>query len=115
MQFKNWYSRISLDENEVVRKPRLLSDNGPCYISKNLQEYIKAHRMDHTRGRPFHPMTQGQTLSSVNEKHHSPGQLLSTYGTRSSDCTGGGLLQQQTLPRVFGKHYSPGQVAGKGG
>ena len=45
---------------EVIQRPRLLSDNGPCYISKDLLEYLETHRMDHTRGRPFHPMTQGK-------------------------------------------------------
>ena len=41
-------------------RPRLLSDNGPCYISKSLQEYLKEQEMGHTRGKPFHPMTQGK-------------------------------------------------------
>jgi putative transposase len=49
-----------VDNAEVVQHTRLLSDNGPCYISKSLQDYLKANRMDHTRGRPFHPMTQGK-------------------------------------------------------
>ena len=45
---------------EVVQRTRLLSDNGPCYISKSLVDYLEENRMDHTRGRPFHPMTQGK-------------------------------------------------------
>ncbi|MBA7581890.1 IS3 family transposase ISSsp2 [subsurface metagenome] len=49
-----------VDSAKVVRRTRLLSDNGPCYISKSLQEYLEAKGMDHTRGRPFHPMTQGK-------------------------------------------------------
>ncbi len=39
-------------------RPRLLSDNGPSHISKRLQEYLKEQEMGHTRGKPFHPMTQ---------------------------------------------------------
>jgi len=76
---------------KVAQQPRLLSDNGPCYVSKNLKEYLKAHRMDHTRGRSFYSMTQDKkrTLSLVDEKHHSPEQLLSAYGTESSNCTVG--------------------------
>jgi putative transposase len=49
-----------VDNAEVVQHTRLLSDNGPCYISKSLQDYLKANCMGHTRGRPFHPMTQGK-------------------------------------------------------
>ena len=45
---------------EVKYKPRLLSDNGPCFISKELAEYLQEIGMSHTRGKPFHPMTQGK-------------------------------------------------------
>ena len=34
----------------VRHKPRLLSDNGPCYIAGELAEYIDAQRMSHVRG-----------------------------------------------------------------
>lgn len=44
----------------VRHRPRLLSDNGPCYLSKELAEYLEERGMTHTRGKPFHPMTQGK-------------------------------------------------------
>jgi transposase InsO family protein len=44
----------------VKYRPRLLSDNGPCYVSKELAEYLASKGMGHTRGKPFHPMTQGK-------------------------------------------------------
>jgi putative transposase len=44
----------------VRHRPRLLSDNGPCYISSDLKEWLKAKAMDHTRGAPYHPQTQGK-------------------------------------------------------
>ena len=44
----------------VRHKPRLLSDNGPCYISSDLKQWLKAQAMDHTRGTPYHPQTQGK-------------------------------------------------------
>ena len=47
----------------VHHRPRLLSDNGPCYIAGELAEYIKAQRMIHVRGAPFHPQTQGKIPS----------------------------------------------------
>ena len=45
---------------QVHHRPRLLSDNGPCFISKELAAYLAGHGMTHTRGRPYHPMTQGK-------------------------------------------------------
>jgi putative transposase len=39
--------------------PRLLSDNGSCYISHELADYIQENNMKHVRGRPLHPQTQG--------------------------------------------------------
>ena len=53
-------SFTSLDQVKVKHKPRLLSDNGPCYISGELAEYLKENGMTHTRGRPYHPQTQGK-------------------------------------------------------
>jgi len=38
----------------------LLSDNGPCYISQNLKEYLDYQGMEHTRSAPYHPQTQGK-------------------------------------------------------
>jgi transposase InsO family protein len=46
-----------LDQANVVHRPRLLSDNGPCYISKDLAEYLEDKGMTHTRGAPYHPQT----------------------------------------------------------
>ena len=44
----------------VRHRPRLLSDNGPCYLSGELKAYLKDRQMGHTRGAPYHPMTQGK-------------------------------------------------------
>ncbi len=49
-----------VDHVEVRHRPRLLSDNGPCFISSELQEYLERHGMTHTRGKPYHPQTQGK-------------------------------------------------------
>ena len=49
-----------LDQVKVRHKPRLLSDNGPCYISGELSDYLQENGMTHTRGRPYHPQTQGK-------------------------------------------------------
>ena len=44
----------------VRHRPRLLSDNGPCYLSGDLQAYLAGKDMTHTRGAPYHPQTQGK-------------------------------------------------------
>jgi transposase InsO family protein len=71
------------DQAEVIHKPRLLSDNGPSYVSTELAEYLDANGMDHTRGAPYHPQTQGkierwhQTLKNriLLENYFIPGDL----------------------------------------
>ena len=40
--------------------PRLLSDNGSCYISNNLADYLDGVGVHHVRGAPNHPQTQGK-------------------------------------------------------
>ena len=40
--------------------PKLLSDNGSCYISNELADYMDDKKMKHVRGRPLHPQTQGK-------------------------------------------------------
>ena len=72
-----------VDRVRVEHKPRLLSDNGPCYIAKDLAAYLEQHGLVHTRGRPYHPMTQGKieryhrSMKNVVrlENHYSPWEL----------------------------------------
>ncbi len=72
-----------LDQANVVHRPRLLSDNGPCYISGQLADYLGDKGMTHTRGAPYHPQTQGkierwhQTLKNriLLENYFLPGDL----------------------------------------
>jgi len=52
--------KTGVEQVKVVHRPRLLSDNGPCYISKELAEYLDTKDMKHTRGAPYHPQTQGK-------------------------------------------------------
>lgn len=41
-------------------RPRLLSDNGSCFISNEFKAFTKAELNDHVRGAPYHPQTQGK-------------------------------------------------------
>ena len=52
--------KTGVDKIKVKHRPRLLSDNGPSYLSNDLKKYLKKKRMKHTRGAPYHPMTQGK-------------------------------------------------------
>tara|TARA_B100000749_G_C18295807_1_gene410384 strand:- start:147 stop:758 length:612 start_codon:yes stop_codon:yes gene_type:complete len=64
--------------------PRLLSDNGSCYISNNLALYLDSVGMDHVRGAPNHPQTQGKieryhrSMKNVIklEHYYSPEELI---------------------------------------
>ena len=49
-----------LDEVTAKHKPRLLNDNGPCYLSSDLADYLADNGMTHSRGKPYHPQTQGK-------------------------------------------------------
>jgi len=49
-----------IDSVHVRHKPRLLTDNGPCYISDDLKQYLIENGIEHTRGAPYHPQTQGK-------------------------------------------------------
>tara|TARA_B110000483_G_C17771076_1_gene379840 strand:- start:103 stop:555 length:453 start_codon:yes stop_codon:yes gene_type:complete len=76
------------DQTTVRHKPRLLSDNGSCYISGELAGWLSDQRMDHVRGAPFHPQTQGkierwhQTMKNrvLLENYYLPGDLEQQIG-----------------------------------
>ena len=71
------------DRAKVMHKPRLLSDNGSSYISGDLAIWLEDQGMDHIRGAPHHPQTQGkierwhQTLKNrvLLENYFLPGDL----------------------------------------
>ena len=71
------------DQARVIHKPRLLSDNGSSYISSDLAEWLDKKKMEHIRGAPYHPQTQGkierwhQTLKNriLLENYFLPGDL----------------------------------------
>jgi transposase InsO family protein len=72
-----------LDSATVRHRPRLLSDNGSSYIAGELADWLDDHDMQHVRGAPYHPMTQGkierwhQTLKNriLLEHYYLPGDL----------------------------------------
>jgi putative transposase len=72
-----------LDKADPDRRPRLLSDNGSSYVANDLADWLSERGMDHVRGAPYHPMTQGkierwhQTLKNriLLEHYYLPGDL----------------------------------------
>lgn len=71
------------DQARVVHKPRLLSDNGSSYLAGDLATFLDDKGMEHVRGAPHHPQTQGkierwhQTLKNriLLENYYLPGDL----------------------------------------
>ncbi len=71
------------DQVKVYRRPKLLSDNGSSDISGDLADWLRAQGMEHIRGAPYHPQTQGkierwhQTLKNriLLENYYLPGDL----------------------------------------
>jgi transposase InsO family protein len=61
----------------------LLSDNGPGFISDAFAQWLAQHGIQHVRGAPAHPQTQGkierwhQTMKNriLLENHYLPGAL----------------------------------------
>jgi len=76
--------KTGLQKARVRHRPRLLSDNGPAYLSKDLKQFLNRQHIEHIRGAPYHPMTQGKieryhrSLKNIVKLQHyySPSQLL---------------------------------------
>jgi transposase InsO family protein len=54
-----------LNQAKVAHRPRLLSDNGSSYVSAELAKWLDGQDMDHVRGAPYHPMTQGRSSAGI--------------------------------------------------
>ena len=72
-----------LDRATVMHRPRLLSDNGSSYVASDLAAWLEDKGMEHVRGAPYHPQTQGkierwhQTLKNriLLDNYYLPGDL----------------------------------------
>ena len=96
------------DQAHVVRKPRLLSDNGSSYASGELAEWLGDKKMGHVRGALYHPQTHGkierwhQTLKNriLLDNYFSPGR------PRSADRRIRRSLQSSAIPREHQQPYA---------
>ena len=90
-----------IETARVVHRPRLLSDNGSSYLSADLAKWLDDRKMQHVRGAPYHPMTQGkierwhQTLKNriLLENYYLSGELEAKIGRLRR------LLQPSAIPR----------------
>jgi transposase InsO family protein len=65
-------SKTGVTHVNVYNRPRLLSDNGSCFISSDLKDYLYGKDMVHIRSKPYHPMTQGK----IERYHRSMKNLI---------------------------------------
>src|SRR6201993_558323 len=72
-----------LDRVTVGHRPKLLSGNGSSYVASDLAAWLEDRKMQHVRGAPYHPQTQGkierwhQTLKNriLLDNYYLPGDL----------------------------------------
>jgi transposase InsO family protein len=94
-----------LDHVIVAHRPRLLSDNGSSYVADDLAQWLEGKGMQHVRGAPYHPQTQGkikrwhQTLKNriLLENYYLPGDLeqrIAVAADLKADQAGAKSLKQ---------------------
>lgn len=58
------------------RRPKILSDNGSCYVSHDIKSFMKEKGITQIHGAPMHPQTQGKieryhrSMKNVVKLHH---------------------------------------------
>ena len=65
-------AKTGVTHMNVYNRPRLLSDNGSCFISSELKNYLYDNEMLHIRSKPYHPTTQGK----IERYHRSMKNLI---------------------------------------
>ncbi len=82
-------------EARVRHRPRLLSDDGPGYIAGDLADWLADQQMQHIRGAPCHPQTQGK----IERWHQTPKNRILL-----ENCYLPGELEAQVA--AFVEHYN---------
>jgi transposase InsO family protein len=77
-------------------RPRIISDNGPQFISKDFKEFIKISGMTHVRTSPYYPQSNGKL-----ERYHKT--IKGTCIRRKTPLT---LDDAQRLVTDFVGHYN---------
>ena len=108
--------RTGMDRVPITDRTRLLSDNGPGYISRAFRDYLGMVGIRHILAAPFHPQTNGkleryhQTLKrDVNQvPYELPSDLGGGRGLRQ-------LLQLPALSQGPGQRHTLGRAKGQAG
>ncbi len=127
-------SASGLNKMTLVHRPRLLSDNGASYVAEVLARWLDKQNMEHVRGTPYLPQTQGeierwhQTLKNqiLLENYYLPSELerqiaafIEHYNyARHHESLGNLTLPMSTSDRprpyssdVKGSNTKPSQIA----
>lgn len=93
----HWDIRPSMTEAEVElilqrarekfpdARPRIISDNGPQFISKDFKEFIRISSMTHVKTSPYYPQSNGKleryhkTIKGTCIRVHTPLSLDDAY------------------------------------
>jgi len=101
-------------EHSAVRYwPRLISNNGACYISRELAKYLQEKRVGPTRGKPFHPTTQGKIERyhrSMKNLINQSAEVLFSLRVGTGDRPLRRVLQQRAIPRITEQRDTSGRV-----
>lgn len=84
-----------VDHVTVLHRPRLLTDNGSCFIAREFGEYLAGHGIKHVRTKPFHPMTQGK----IERYHRSMKNIIRLENYYSPE-------ELETQLAAFVEHYN---------
>ena len=60
--------RTGMDQVPVTERTRLLSDNGPGYVSRAFRDYLGMVGIKHILATPFHPRIHGEPAEPTNGK-----------------------------------------------
>ena len=70
------------DQATVIHRPRLLSDNGPSYVSADLANWLDDQGIDHVRGAPYHPRPRARSSAGTR-----PSRTASCWKTTTCPAT----------------------------
>jgi putative transposase len=73
--------KTGVNRVNVFLRARLLCDDRPCYISKDLKAYLNRRHIEHNRSVPYHSMIQGK----IECYHHSMKNVVNLQNYFSLD------------------------------
>jgi putative transposase len=93
------------DQVRVEHRPRLLSDNGPCYVASDLSDWLEKYKINQVHGAPGHPQTQGK----IERWHQTPADVYFSKG--SAILLERKRIKQETLrERRLNHHAKAAQI-----